>query len=398
MYTLFARKLLDKSTVTGPNLAVGEANRLYLDLLIETGDFTTALTKLEALEQASTTAGPAKPSALTANDETANDETATPAEPSGLDVDGARAGMLSLAEIVAYQAQCHEALKQWAEAQKAHMRHIDQFDADGWDHYLGTIRCSLQYASGAEESMGDAPANGDALLKFIRQQQQANALLRGPFLAEVHLFGSIIEVQRQATSSQSTAASLLLGITDVEVAKDSDATSEATSSVVSLDGLQSAFVDSVKNYVSRFGAKGCCYDDLAQYLSKIASGSLLDEAHTKKILDFASEIITENACDTTAISALGVDNPDNDTEETNATTEENTTSEPAAERKRHQYRLCRYIFAAKARRTLGVPQVTCDGLAAVSEARRAIITELVTQYCRSIPLNAGGVGGTSHVV
>ena len=339
MLALFARKLLDKSTAGTESISVGETNRLYIELLIESNEFEAAFNKLGLL--------------LEARENQAAEAAAG--------IDGEEAGKLSLYEILQYQATCLEKTKRYKEAQLLHLRHLRELDSDAWDHYDSLIRCSFDpELNDAEMLEGCRGMSGDDILKFIRDQQASSSslgtkLLRGPFLAEVHFFyyclinpeshPSLPQLQRNAGGQSSVRGD-----------------------------LEAAFIDALEGYINKFGSKGCCFDDLSTYLKAIKSdSSILSEFASKKFAGFLQQEVSANKCSFSSMQELAQHIEQGETE-----------TGPAAI-KVHKQKLCKYICAQKIRRSLRTDDITGHG--------NQIVQELLHEYETTLALNSVGVGG-----
>ena len=396
MAAVLARRILDKSVANeSPNAVVGETFRLYIDVLIESGDFAAALDRLKDLEAKRTTdvanaeaaLASADIPAIAATDDSNSDASSTTSR-HDLDADGARAGMLSLAEIANLQAHCHEKLFQFKQAQELHMRHLETVDADAWDRYEGLIRCSVtpgfgEGADTAEVLPEGEQLSGEDVLAFIRKRQSTTLaddgrkVLRGPFLAEVHFFFEALVSKGR------------LSVTPAGIANEGSKVSGASegSEVAARTSLETAFVDALVGYFDRFGYKFCCFDDISTYVRAAGPSEtpLLSDSSIARLQATTEAWVAANTADGAAIEALAL---------RLASPETSDGDNDQAELGAHKRKLCRYICARKVRRSMGLPLSAATD---IEDMRQNLVTSLVQQYETTLPLNGGGVGGQREV-
>ncbi|GLE04054.1 hypothetical protein PINS_up012965 [Pythium insidiosum] len=158
-------------------------------------------------------------------------------------------GPLQAIDRLALEAELAAAVQQWERSASVYETLLSSYNADDWTYLRAFIDARLK----------QNPKAFDELLAFLEAlaAKESNALLRGPWLAMVHVHSERVR-QRPL-----------------------DATAE------------DALVRQMSAYADRFYSKTCCFSDLRQYLALVSDAAVVSPATKTRVVQLFSDMAQE---------------------------------------------------------------------------------------------------------
>ncbi|KAJ0407116.1 hypothetical protein ATCC90586_005680 [Pythium insidiosum] len=158
-------------------------------------------------------------------------------------------GPLQAIDRLTLEAELAAAVQQWERSAKVYETLLTSYNADDWTYLRAFIDARLKQNDAAF----------DELLAFLEAlaAKESNALLRGPWLAMVHVHSE--RVRRDPLAS----------------------------------AAEDALVRQMSAYVERFYSKTCCFSDLRQYLALVSDGAVVSSTTKTRVTQLFSDMAAE---------------------------------------------------------------------------------------------------------